>query len=827
MAYEGVKQVYKVICCYLLFSGYAVAHGLEGSSAVEALAQRLLGERAAEFAFQLKEAKRDVFEIEASKGKVVITGNSKIALTSGLHWYLKHHCHCHVSWNGDQLHLPQVLPDARERRSSPYKHGFYFNYCTYSYTMPWWDWDRWQREIDYMALCGIDMPLAITGSEALWLNFLKRFGYSHEDAKAYICGPAYNAWWLMGNLEGRGGPVSDQWIASRVDLQKKILKRMRELGMRPALPGFVGLVPNNLAERVEAAKILPQGRWAGPNLRPAVLNPDLPLFDQMAKAWYEEQEKLYGHWDVFAGDLFHEGGKTHGMDVAKIAKKVQGHMIDHDPNAVWVIQGWGHNPTKSLLAPLKKENTLVLELCNEFWRNWEKKDSFWGMPWTFSTIIMYGGNTAMHGRLNNIASNLKAALESSNPPQALGATWESIEINPVVMDYLWDMRWRNEVVEPAQWLKGYAERRYGGQYPNLEKAWSKLLTTGYGAHPGLRRPQESIFCARPGMNVKKASPFAATIKVHYDQCDMLEVGRLMLSVADKVGGQETYQYDLVDVSRQFLSNAGQVAYHRMVDAYKVRDLKNFEKFSSYFLEMLEDQDRLLATQKAFMLGPWLDSARNIAPTPSQQKQNEHAARMLISTWTEESTILDNYSWREWHGMLGRYYHPQWKMFINDLRLKLKGGKTKPINYYAFRKNWAAQVWGDDSYPIEPVGDPIVQARRILKKWGPWLEQHYHSPVVAGRADFVGSWEYQAVGATWRRTLHKDGKLTLQKNSRQWTAWKGFTWKYKANIVIFYRADGTQFGTMKMTEPSRAHFSEGYQARRLETGKNTEADEISE
>lgn len=68
---------------------------------------------------------------------------------------------------------------------------------------------------------------------------------------------------------------------------------------------------------------------------------------------------------------------------------------------------------------------------------------------------------------------------------------------------------------------------------------------------------------------------------------------------------------------------------------------------------------------------------------------------------------------------------------------------------------------------------------------------------------------------------------LQKNSRRWTAWKGFTWKYKANIVIFYRADGTQFGTMKMTEPSRAHFSEGYQARRLETGKNTEADEISE
>lgn len=814
-----------ILSCSLCLSSFAQAE----AASVDQLCQRLLGDRFSDFSFEKKSTNdgKDVFTITATGGNVKITGNSELTMASGLHWYLKHVAHCHVSWNGDQLNLPATLPDAQITRTSPYQHGFYFNYCTFSYTMPWWSWERWQREIDYMALCGIDMPLAITGSEALWLNFLKRFGYTHDEAKAYICGPAYNAWWLMGNLEGRGGPISDEWMASRVELQKKILKRMRELGMRPVMPGFVGLVPNNLPEKVNGAKILAQGRWAGPNLRPAVLHPDTPLFDQMAKAWYEEQEKLYGHGDVFAGDLFHEGGKTHGLDVAKIAIKVQQHMIDHDPNSIWTIQGWGRNPTQELLAPLKKENTLVLELCNEYWRNWEKNEGFWGMPWTFSTIIMYGGNTAMHGRLDHIASNLQAALASQNPPIALGATWESIDINPVVMDYLWDMRWCDEVVAPADWLNGYSHRRYGVKNPDLELAWQKLLKSGYGAHARLRRPQESVFCARPGLKVTKASPFAATIKVHYDHREMRDAARLLLRASAECGKQETYQYDLVDTTRQFLANTGQIAYHKMVEAYKAKDKVAFNRFSSDFLAMLSDQDQLLGSQRDFMLGPWLDSARRVALTTKQRKQNEHAARMLISTWTETKTMLDNYSWREWNGMLGRYYLPQWQMFIDDLKAKLDGQTPKGIDYFAFRQQWASKSWSEDSYPVEPSADSITQSRKVLKKWGVWLDEHYDAPMTGKREDFIGTWEYQADGATWRRRLHANGKLSMQRNGKVWNAWKGFVWKYKNSQVALFRSNGKQFGTMEIKGPGKAFFSPKFTATRVETGTNTEADDIAE
>ena len=41
------------------------------------------------------------------------------------------------------------------------------NVCTPSYTQVWWTWTRWSRELDWMALNGINMALAFTGNVML------------------------------------------------------------------------------------------------------------------------------------------------------------------------------------------------------------------------------------------------------------------------------------------------------------------------------------------------------------------------------------------------------------------------------------------------------------------------------------------------------------------------------------------------------------------------------------------------------------------------------------------------------------------------------------
>jgi alpha-N-acetylglucosaminidase len=827
----NTSRIILLITCLFLIPASNKACANDITKAAGDVITRLIPKQASEFVLEKIPASegKDVFEIEGKNGKIVIRGNNAISLSSGFHWYLKHVARCQVSWNGDQLNLPSPLPTPKKtiHRTSQTKYGFYFNYCTFNYTMAWWDWDRWEREIDYMALCGINMPLAIVGSEALWMNFLQRFGYSKKEAKEFIAGPGYTAWWLMGNLEGRGGPVTDEWIAQQAALQHKILGRMRELGMRPVLPGFIGLVPTTLAKK-NNVKTLPQGNWAGGHLRPHVLHPDDPQFAVMAQAWYEELDKLYGKTDCFAGDLFHEGGKTHGLDLGDVAAKVQKPMLEYNPNAIWTLQAWGANPRKNLLKPLHKKNTLVIDLCCEFWRHWQNNQGFYNTPWVFSTIIMYGGNVGFHGRLESISENLNAAMKSKYPPVGLGATWESIEVNPVVMDYLWDMKWRNHCPPPEEWVQDYAVRRYGHDSPQIRKAWKKLVQSAYGSYPGLRRPQESLLCAMPSLKVRKASPYAATCKIQYDPKELRDALALLLSAADTCGTQRTYQFDVVDVARQFVANTGQILYSDMIEAYHQKDQARFEKTSSAFLTLLDDQDRLLSCEPMYMLGTWLHQARKVAPTPEQADQNERNARWLITTWTPQKSGLNNYAWREWGGLMKNYYKPRWQYFIDDLKLRLNGKNPKRIDFYPSAKTWCLKTLTEDNYPQTPQGDPVATAKEMLKKYGPVLDlaSPTTAPHKATRKDFVGTWEYSAQGATWRRVLHPDGQLELFREGKKWPAWNGFTWKYdkKSGQAILQRDKGDIFAKVELLSPGKVKFERGLQATRIETGKNTEADE---
>lgn len=73
------------------------------------------------------------------------------------------------------------------------------------------------------------------GMEKVWLNTLTHFGYTQQEALMFIPGPAFEAWWLMGNLEGWGGPVLLSMVDERSKTEQFILKRMRELQINPRL----------------------------------------------------------------------------------------------------------------------------------------------------------------------------------------------------------------------------------------------------------------------------------------------------------------------------------------------------------------------------------------------------------------------------------------------------------------------------------------------------------------------------------------------------------------------------------------------------------------
>jgi alpha-N-acetylglucosaminidase len=120
---------------------------------------------------------KDVFELAGRNGKIVLRGNNGLSVASALNYYLKNYCLVEIGWNTD-VKIPANLPPVTGtiHKNTPYQYRYYLNYCTFNYSMSWWDWERWQKEIDWMALNGINMPLAITGEEAVWQDVYKEHG---------------------------------------------------------------------------------------------------------------------------------------------------------------------------------------------------------------------------------------------------------------------------------------------------------------------------------------------------------------------------------------------------------------------------------------------------------------------------------------------------------------------------------------------------------------------------------------------------------------------------------------------------------------------------
>lgn len=692
-----------------------------GNTVLYGLLERLIPTHKENFIFEIRDNRstNDFFELSTKDGKIYIVANSPISAASGLNWYLKYYCNCSFSFCEDQCKLPKLLPKIETpiRKDAIVNNNFYMNYCTFSYTTAFWDWNRWEKEIDLMALNGINTPMAMVGVEAVWRNTLRRFKYTDDEIKSFLCGPVYFAWFLMGNLEKIGGPLPDEWFDRQSNLQNKILKRMREYGMHPVFQAFYGMVPRSLSSKYPDAKIVEQGLWGGGFKRPPILLSTDPLFREMAKVWYEEYEQLYGVSDCFAGDLFHEGGNANGLNVKEIAAGVQKAMLECNPKSKWYIQAWGHNPEPELLAGLDRNHTVVVDISAEYWTRWKDRKGFDGFPWIWAHVTNYGGNVGLHGRLDAIAHGV---LDGLNDPFAskciygIGAAPEGIEVNPVVFDMANEMRWRSESLNVEEWIKQYAIRRYGSENNNVKKAWNIFYHTVYGTYEKHRRPSESVFCAKPSLKGNRitASPWSQC-RTFYNHDEFAKGVALFLKESETFSGVSTYEYDVVDLVRQYLADLGRDSYFKFVDAYKKGDKEGFKYEAERFLEVLMDQDRLLSTHYSFSVSKWIDLARRASNVKEIQDLYEYNARQLITTWTDRNTHQRDYAHKEWGGMLRDFYYPRWQMYIAYLQDKLDGKEVEEPDFYPIERKW---VEANNKYEFQNTSEVVKIAKQLFEKY---------------------------------------------------------------------------------------------------------------
>lgn len=710
----------KIINILLLLCFSAVIQ----ASPIDGLLERIDKGASRKFVIEQIKSPTDFFELDQKGDKVVIRGNNYVSIATGINWYLKYYAGIHLSWNGMQATLPEVLPAVtkKERHETGLKLRYDLNYCTFSYTMAFWDWDRWEKEIDWMALHGINLPLAMTGMESVWYNVLKKLGYNKEEINEFISGPGFMAWWLMNNLEGWGGPNPDSWYRQQTVLQKKILKRMREYGIEPVLPGYSGMVPHNAKEKL-GLNVSDPGLWCGYR-RPAFLQPTDPRFQEIASLYYKEMEKLFGKANYYSMDPFHEGGNVAGVDLDAAGKAIMSAMKKVNPKAVWVAQAWQANPRSKMIENLKAGDMIVLDLFAESrpqWGDtestWYRKSGFGQHDWIYCMLLNYGGNVGLHGKMAHVIDEFYKAKESpfGKTLCGVGMTMEGSENNPVMFELLTELPWREQRFDKEEWLTNYVHARYGSKNKTVEEAWTLLSNSIYNCPPQSvqQGTHESIFCARPSENVYQASSWSE-MSDYYNPQDVIRAARLMVSVADQYKGNNNFEYDLVDIVRQAITERGRLLYKAVMAAYTSGDKTLFEMASRHFLQLILLQDELLGTRREFMVGNWIDQARNLGKTPEEKALYEWNARVQITTWGNRQAAdeggLRDYAHKEWNGILKDFYYMRWKAYFDNLTLKMNGKNPEEIDFYALEEPWTKET---DPYPFEPKSDCISTVKRIF------------------------------------------------------------------------------------------------------------------
>ncbi|MEJ2882964.1 alpha-N-acetylglucosaminidase [Pedobacter sp. GR22-6] len=716
--------------CFFALNPIKAQSGLESS---EALITRTVPQHRSSFTTEsiAPENGKDVFEVESKGGKIVLRGSNGVSIASALYHYLTEYAHCQVTWNGTNLNLPKVLPvvPAKVRKVTPYEYRYYLNYCTFNYSMSWWDWQRWEKEIDWMALHGLNMPLAITGEEYTWYLLYKEMGFSDEDLKGFFTGPAYFGWFWMGNMDSWGGPLPVSWMKSHFELQKKILGRQRALGMKPVLPAFTGHVPASFAKKFPNAK-LKATNWNNGFADTYILDAEDPMFAEIGKRFLIKQTEMLGTDHLYSADTFNENEPPSDDPefLGRLSARVYDGMKQADPDAIWVMQGWlfysdrkfwKEAQTEALLKAVPNDKMILLDLATEIEPVWKRTSAFYGKPWIWNMLHNFGGNTNLFGRMDVVA---KAPAEALNDPKSgnlkgIGLTMEGIEQNPVMYELMTANIWRNTAIELDQWLPDFVRNRYGNKDVHALKAWDILRKTVYQvpADKYIRDGAESIVQARPTLD--SVTRWTNT-KLNYHMQDLLPAWDELILAAASSKSSDGYQYDLVDLSRQVLANYALPLQRRFVAAYRQKDLATFKAESTKFIALIEDMDKLLATRKDFLLGPWVADARKWGENNEEKQLYEMNAKDLITLWGDANNPLHEYACRQWSGLLNDFYKPRWQQFFAKATQALGAGTT--VDLKAFDKEIREWEWKwvnqRKDYFVNPSGDPVKTAIEMHKKY---------------------------------------------------------------------------------------------------------------
>ncbi len=721
----------------------------------------------------------DVFEVEtrstnASFTSVDLRGSSGVALASAFHYYLRYHCNSSVTWgrNRSGIHVDsavsQPLPTLASavRIESPAQWRYYLNFCTTSYSLGFASLEQWLSEVDWMALHGINLPLATIGtehviSEAYGPNGL---GLTETELLNFFPGAAFLAWNRMSNLDGPwGGPLTKDWRDRRADISAKVFDRMRSFGMSPVLPGFSGHVPCALQRVFPSMKLAPRPKWQEFNSS-CLLDPTDPHFHTIALAFYDAQRRAFGPTRFFAADQFNEMTPADNATLAYLTNQsasVYAAMKAFEQDAVWVMQAWflvsialctqgqtaycgsfwlqdengGPAPSgtypraQAYLSGVEHGKLLLLDLEANLYPVYNETENFYGHSFVWCMIHNFGQTPGVWGDLSATAFGPARAMAAAPGGfRGVGLTMEGIHNNPVIYEIMAEQAWRGlsrQIKNVEQWAAMFAQSRYGSEVYSSDAAdaWRMMTDPTMTSPYSSSNPPTAIICTSAsldltGSGVPAPPPQNATLEV--------EIFRALFRAAERAAGgvvPSTLRYDLVDMARQSLDHLLWDVSRLFEAAYNRSSVADAVSIATAWKKLALDLDAVLSTDSNFMIGPWLSDARATAGSAGKVEEEllDYNARNQITIWGPvPGTGLEDYARKMWGGLVRSYHvRGRWGILLDAAVASLQ--TQQPVNLTRVRDDTEAfeLAWQSnqtETFPVVPEEDTMRVVRRVIERY---------------------------------------------------------------------------------------------------------------
>ena len=128
----------------------------------------------------------------------------------------------------------------------------------------------------------------------------------------------------------------------------------------------------------------------------------------------------------------------------------------------------------------------------------------------------------------------------------------------------------------------------------------------------------------------------------YDAMIIQKAWKEFINTGDTLKGVVKFEYDLVDITRQAMSDIFTLRYNNFSDSYNKGNITETQNYADIMIDIINDMNSILLTNKYWMLGTWIEMARNQTNITSDNNDTknwyEFNARNQITLWGPNGQI---------------------------------------------------------------------------------------------------------------------------------------------------------------------------------------------